>query len=61
MAASDPTHRLNRNSRPADEAGDQEIISSSRQVDERFLPALARRIVEVSGATRVILFGSRAQ
>lgn len=44
-----------------DESSDQEIISASRQVDERFLAALVRRIVEVSGATRVILFGSRAR
>jgi predicted nucleotidyltransferase len=44
-----------------DEADDHEIIRSSRQVDERFLAALVRRIVEVSGASRVILFGSRAR
>ncbi|NOT64374.1 MAG: nucleotidyltransferase domain-containing protein [Acidobacteria bacterium] len=43
------------------EPNDQEIIRASRQVDERFLAALVRRIVEASGATRVILFGSRAR
>lgn len=39
---------------------DREIIRSSRRVDENFLNALVRYIVAVSGATRVILFGSRA-
>jgi len=58
---SNPTEWPNQNPRPADERSDWEIICSSRQVDERFLSALVRRIVEVSGATRVILFGSRAR
>jgi predicted nucleotidyltransferase len=40
---------------------DREIIRSSRRVDEDFLSAIVRRIVAVSGATRVILFGSRAR
>ncbi|MGH9940272.1 MAG: nucleotidyltransferase domain-containing protein [Blastocatellia bacterium] len=61
MITSNPTERPNQNPRPADESSDQEVIRSSRQVDERFLSALVRRIVEVSGATRVILFGSRAR
>lgn len=61
MTASNPTEWPNQNSRSGDESSDQEIISSSRRVDERFLSALVRRIVEVSGATRVILFGSRAR
>ena len=51
----------NQNPPSADEASDHEIIRTSRTVDERFLAALVRRIVEVSGATRVILFGSRAR
>lgn len=40
---------------------DREIIRTSRFVDEPFLGAVVRRIVAVSGATKVILFGSRAQ
>ncbi len=51
----------NQNPRSADEPNDHEIIRTSRTVDERFLAALVRRIVAVSGATRVILFGSRAR
>jgi predicted nucleotidyltransferase len=51
----------NQNPQSADEPDDYEIIRSSRQVDERFLAALVRRIVAVSGASRVILFGSRAR
>lgn len=51
----------NQNLRAAAEANDDEIIRTSRQVDERFLAALVQRIVAVSGASRVILFGSRAR
>jgi predicted nucleotidyltransferase len=51
----------NQTPQSADEPDDHEIICASRQVDERFLAALVRRIVAVSGATRVILFGSRAR
>ena len=51
----------NQNPQSEDEPDDYEIIRASRRVDERFLAALVRRIVEVSGATRVILFGSRAR
>ncbi len=40
---------------------DREIIRTSRQVDEDLLSAVVRLIVAVSGATRVILFGSRAR
>ncbi len=61
MATSNPMQWPNPNLRSADEASDHEIIHTSRQVDERFLAALVRRIVAVSGATRVILFGSRAR
>ncbi len=61
MASSDSRQWPDRELLLADESGDQEIISASRQVDERFLAALVRRIVAVSGATRVILFGSRAR
>jgi predicted nucleotidyltransferase len=61
MTTSAPTQWPDQNLRSADEPSDQEIVSSSRQVDERFLAALVRRIVAVSGATRVILFGSRAR
>jgi predicted nucleotidyltransferase len=61
MAISNPAQWPDQNSHLADDASDHEIISTSRQVDERFLAALVRRIVEVSGASRVILFGSRAR
>lgn len=40
---------------------DREIIRTSRRVDEEFLDAVVRNIVAVSGATRIILFGSRAR
>jgi predicted nucleotidyltransferase len=61
MVTGNPTQWPDQNLRSADEPSDQEIVSASRQVDERFLAALTRRIVAVSGATRVILFGSRAR
>ncbi|MGH9839536.1 MAG: nucleotidyltransferase domain-containing protein [Blastocatellia bacterium] len=61
MATSNPIQWPNQNPRSEDEPNDHEIIRASRQVDERFLAALVRRIVAVSGATRVILFGSRAR
>ncbi len=61
MATSNPTQWPNQNPQYEDELDDHEIICASRQVDARFLAALVRRIVEVSGATRVILFGSRAR
>jgi predicted nucleotidyltransferase len=61
METSNPIQWPNQNPQCEDEPDDHEIIRTSRQVDERFLAALARRIVAVSGATRVILFGSRAR
>jgi predicted nucleotidyltransferase len=61
MATSNPIQWPNQNPQSADEPDDYEIIRASRQVDDRFLVALVRRIVAVSGATRVILFGSRAR
>ncbi|MGH9831485.1 MAG: nucleotidyltransferase domain-containing protein [Blastocatellia bacterium] len=61
MEASNLIQWPNQNPQSEDEPDDSEIISASRQVDERFLAALVRRIVAVSGATRVILFGSRAR
>lgn len=61
MATSNPTQWPQQTPHCAAEPNDHEIISASRQVDERFLAALVRRIVAVSGATRVILFGSRAR
>jgi predicted nucleotidyltransferase len=61
METSNPIQWPNQNPQSEAEPDDHEIISASRQVDERFLAALVRRIVAVSGATRVILFGSRAR
>ncbi len=46
---------------PEDDEQDRQIIGASQLVDERFLRALVRQIVRASGATRVILFGSRAR
>jgi predicted nucleotidyltransferase len=40
---------------------DRRIIRTSRRVDENLLSALVRLIVAASGASRVILFGSRAR
>jgi predicted nucleotidyltransferase len=40
---------------------DRKIIRTSRRVDENLLSALVRLIVAASGASRVILFGSRAR
>ena len=61
MATNNLMQWPNPNLLSADEPSDHEIIRTSRKVDERFLAALVRRIVAVSGATRVILFGSRAR
>ena len=61
MATSNPIQWPNQNPPSEDESNDHEIIRACRQVDERFLAALVRRIVAASGATRVILFGSRAR
>ncbi len=61
MATSNPLQWPQQNAPAAAEPNDHEIIRTSRHVDERFMAALVRRIVEVSGATRVILFGSRAR